>query len=156
MIDEDIADRDHVVRDEHAGRAAWIGRPRRVDLVEPHPYLVGKRGGLERVLEALDVKALAPDRAQAVVERVEVGTPRHRVCGEARFGRGLMERTYLRVPSAPFAPSSSAMRSSWLYFALRSLRHGAPVLIWPQFVATAMSAIVESSVSPERCERIAR
>ena len=63
---------------------------------------------------------------------------------------------YLRVPSAPFAPSSSAMRSSWLYFALRSLRHGAPVLIWPQFVATAMSAIVESSVSPERCERIAR
>ena len=44
------------------------------------------------------------------------------------------------------------MRSSWLYFATRSVRDGAPVLIWPAFVATARSAIVVSSVSPERCE----
>ena len=44
------------------------------------------------------------------------------------------------------------MRSSWLYLATRSERHGAPVLIWPALVATAMSAIVASSVSPERCE----
>ena len=44
------------------------------------------------------------------------------------------------------------MRSSWLYFATRSVRDSAPVLIWPAFVATAMSAIVASSVSPERCE----
>ena len=44
------------------------------------------------------------------------------------------------------------MRSSWLYFATRSERAGAPVLIWPAFVATARSAIVVSSVSPERCE----
>ena len=29
---------------------------------------------------------------------------------------------------------------------------GAPVLIWPAFVATARSAIVVSSVSPERCD----
>ena len=42
------------------------------------------------------------------------------------------------------------MRSSWLYFATRSERDGAPVLIWPQPVATARSAIVVSSVSPER------
>ena len=42
------------------------------------------------------------------------------------------------------------MRSSWLYFATRSERAGAPVLIWPQLVATARSAIVVSSVSPER------
>ena len=28
---------------------------------------------------------------------------------------------------------------------------GQPVLIWPQLVATAISAMVESSVSPERC-----
>jgi hypothetical protein len=27
-----------------------------------------------------------------------------------------------------------------------------PVLIWPQFVATAISAMVASSVSPERCD----
>src|SRR5207247_5944897 len=50
---------------------------------------------------------------------------------------------------------SSSMRSSWLYLATRSDRAGAPVLICPQLVATAMSAMVASSVSPERCERIA-
>src|SRR5580765_1198571 len=50
------------------------------------------------------------------------------------------------------SPSSSSIRSSWLYFATRSLREGAPVLIWPQPVATARSAIVVSSVSPERCD----
>ena len=32
---------------------------------------------------------------------------------------------------AAAGPSSSSMRSSWLYFATRSLRAGAPVLIWP-------------------------
>ena len=37
-----------------------------------------------------------------------------------------------------------------MYFATRSDRAGAPVLIWPQLVATARSAIVVSSVSPER------
>ena len=47
------------------------------------------------------------------------------------------------------------MRSSWLYFATRSLRAGAPVLIRPASVATARSAMVVSSVSPERWERIA-
>src|SRR5262249_54246764 len=50
------------------------------------------------------------------------------------------------------SPRISSMRSSWLYLAIRSLREAEPVLIWPQFVATARSAIVVSSVSPERCE----
>ena len=54
----------------------------------------------------------------------------------------------------PRSPSWSSIRSSWLYFAVRSERAGAPVLIWPLFVATAMSAIVASSVSPDRCEMI--
>ena len=44
------------------------------------------------------------------------------------------------------------MRSSRLYLATRSDRAGAPVLIWPQPVATARSAMVVSSVSPERCD----
>ena len=44
------------------------------------------------------------------------------------------------------------MRSSWLYLAMRSERDSEPVLIWPALVPTAMSAMVESSVSPERCE----
>ena len=44
------------------------------------------------------------------------------------------------------------MRSSWLYLAVRSERLAEPVLIWPAHVATARSAIVVSSVSPERWE----
>ena len=48
-------------------------------------------------------------------------------------------------------PSSSSMRSSRLYFAARSERAGAPALMKRQPVATARSAIVVSSVSPERC-----
>ena len=42
------------------------------------------------------------------------------------------------------------MRSSWLYLATRSLRAGAPVLICPLPTATARSAMVVSSVSPDR------
>src|SRR3569832_2551004 len=42
------------------------------------------------------------------------------------------------------------MRISWLYLAMRSERLSEPVLICPQLQATARSAIVESSVSPER------
>ena len=42
-----------------------------------------------------------------------------------------------------------------LYLAIRSVRESEPVLICPAFVATAMSAIVESSVSPERCDTTA-
>ena len=34
------------------------------------------------------------------------------------------------------------MRMSWLYFAVRSERESEPVLIWPQLVATARSAMV--------------
>ncbi len=49
-------------------------------------------------------------------------------------------------------PSSSSMRRSWLYFAVRSERASEPVLICPQLVATARSAMVASSVSPERCD----
>ena len=50
------------------------------------------------------------------------------------------------------APSSSAMRSRRLYLAVRSPRLIEPVLICPAPVATARSAMVVSSVSPERCE----
>ena len=49
-------------------------------------------------------------------------------------------------------PSSSSIRSSWLYFAMRSVREAEPVLICPAPVATARSAIKVSSVSPLRCE----
>mmetsp|Transcript_53569 Transcript_53569/g.125392 ORF Transcript_53569/g.125392 Transcript_53569/m.125392 type:complete len:229 (-) Transcript_53569:274-960(-) len=49
-------------------------------------------------------------------------------------------------------PSSSSMRSSWLYFESRSLLHGAPVLISPVRRPTTKSAMKESSVSPDLCE----
>ena len=47
-------------------------------------------------------------------------------------------------------PSCSSIRRSWLYLAIRSERLMLPVLICPQLVATAMSAMVVSSVSPDR------
>ena len=59
-----------------------------------------------------------------------------------------------RPANVAAAPSSSSMRSSWLYLQTRSVRLAEPVLIWPAAVPTARSAIVESSVSPERCEMI--
>src|SRR5215207_3436986 len=57
-----------------------------------------------------------------------------------------------RPRKAAASSRSSSMRSSRLYLATRSERAGAPALIWPQLVATARSAIVVSSVSPERCD----
>ena len=62
----------------------------------------------------------------------------------------------LRPAYLPALPSASSMRSSWLYFATRSVRLAEPVLICPALVATARSAMVASSVSPERCEMIVR
>ena len=56
----------------------------------------------------------------------------------------------LHAGYSAMSPNSSSMRSSWLYLATRSVRLGAPVLIWPALRATAMSAMVASSVSPER------
>ena len=39
-----------------------------------------------------------------------------------------------------------------MYLAIRSDRHNEPVLIWVAAVQTLRSAIVVSSVSPERCD----
>src|SRR5215207_5877941 len=74
-----------------------------------------------------------------------------------RGGRGIshQERNTERPGNSASAPSASSMRRSWLYFATRSERDGAPVLIWPHPVATARSAIVTSSVSTERCDMTA-
>ena len=49
-------------------------------------------------------------------------------------------------------PSSSSILINWLYFAIRSDLDKDPVLICPALTATAKSAIVVSSVSPERCD----
>src|SRR5699024_5142912 len=52
-------------------------------------------------------------------------------------------------------PSSASIRSKRLYLAKRSERDSDPVLICVAGVATARSAIVASSVSPERWETTA-
>lgn len=68
----------------------------------------------------------------------------------------LVGKTFIRLllspqsPKTACAPNSSSIRSSWLYFAIRSEREREPVLICPQFKATERSAIKASSVSPER------
>src|SRR5918993_3400253 len=63
-------------------------------------------------------------------------------------------RTAFFPANVPLLPRASSIRSSWLYLAVRSLRLAEPVLIWPALVATARSAMVASSVSPDRCEMI--
>src|ERR1035437_5945583 len=76
---------------------------------------------------------------------------------DERAARPLLSRHHpmpYTEPPGNFAvsPRSLSMRSSWLYFATRSVRLALPVLIWPEFVATARSAMNVSSVSPLRCE----
>ena len=67
-----------------------------------------------------------------------------------KFG-SLTRSHYLIVPPyTALAPRISSIRSNWLYLAMRSERLAEPVLIWPVPRATARSAIVVSSVSPER------
>ena len=69
---------------------------------------------------------------------------------KGRLGANALLGVSLAVAKAADSPRSSSMRSSWLNLATRSDRAGAPALICPQLVATARSAIVVSSVSPER------
>ena len=69
-----------------------------------------------------------------------------RPCGHQDFPRLVA----LAPGYVALAPSSSAILISRLYFALRSDRLSDPVLICPVPVATTRSAIVVSSVSPER------
>ena len=55
-----------------------------------------------------------------------------------------------QIPYFAPIPSAFSMRRRRLYLATRSLRQGAPVLIYGALVPTARSAMVVSSVSPER------
>ena len=59
-------------------------------------------------------------------------------------------------PARAREPRSSSIRNSRLYLASRSERATEPILIWPAAVATARSAIVVSSVSPDRAETTVR
>src|SRR5262249_13974166 len=117
------------------------------------PPLVGDVNDSGRVSGHHDVRPEIPTGPCAAsfagcVPRVmahpaKVGKGRERIRSGSAFGRHLS-------PKTAAGPSSSSMRRSWLYLATRSDREALPVLICPAFVATAMSAIVASSVSPER------
>src|SRR5919109_2576043 len=93
----------------------------------------------------------AHDRADAIHRERAHHDQQRGTADEAAVHRAVRE--YRLRPGHDAAwPSSSSIRSSWLYFAVRSLRASDPVLIWPAFTATARSATNVSSVSPERCE----
>src|SRR2546425_12768603 len=74
-------------------------------------------------------------------------------------GPGLHAPAFLSKTAPPRyrapPPSSSSIRSNRLYLAVRSVRDSEPVLIWPVFRPTAKSAIVTSSVSPDRWDTTA-
>lgn len=74
------------------------------------------------------------------------------VTGPAGSGKSTTLACLIDRSSFLFYTRFSVIRSSWLYFAVRSPLQGAPVLIQPALTATARSAINASSVSPERCE----
>jgi len=66
---------------------------------------------------------------------------------------------YIPIPEKAFRPAYlifdpiiSSILNNWLYFAVLSDLDIEPVLICIAFFATAISAIIVSSVSPERCE----
>ena len=76
----------------------------------------------------------------------------HRSNRPARSNR-IPRRPHIRHSRPPYwasSPSSSSIRSNWLYLQTRSVRLAEPVLICPVASATERSAIVVSSVSPER------
>src|SRR6185503_21285767 len=83
-----------------------------------------------RLRRAVALELVALDANPDVPHRANISSPRKRAA----------------------SPRISSIRRSWLYFAMRSVREADPVLICPAFVATARSAMVVSSVSPERCE----
>ena len=98
-----------------------------------------------------------PDSPAAVGRLGSAGSMRGTAfCGSARAMPGLSDScpTVPAVAQGKLAdsPRSSSILRSWLYLATRSERAGAPALICPALTATARSAIVVSSVSPERCE----
>src|SRR5947208_146356 len=156
--ERDLARHDHA--EALPGQALQVGR-----VVEPlnalGQALVLMLEQLGLALELADLGAVGEQLPEREQHRDEERRDHHPQDRRARGEHGapcdgVADRAHVRLRSesppayrAP-SPSSSSIRSSWLYLAVRSPREGAPVLICPAFVATARSAIVVSSVSPER------
>ena len=122
-------------RTREVGKARTPGvraRPGGLATVEIRPSLMG-------------VSSSQPDRVAAVLTRL----------GLAAAARGGARRLHGGSSQGPSTAERSRLTElGFQAHELVVLRHdrcaGAPVLIWPQFVATAKSAIVVSSVSPLR------
>ena len=132
----------HLALGQPDGRARGVDQ--RVREIAQQPVVGGLARGGDRI--AFDGRRKAPAIENRQDQRFRSRACRHLACAEclacpANLRGGRRAR--------------SSMRSSWLYFAMRSVRLAEPVLIWPAPVATARSAINGSSVSPERCETTA-
>lgn len=133
-----------------------LQRERQDHLPQPHTSRKGtvSQRGQALVQLHLGQRHTAFKRAASRMISTVLGTvmPVMGVCS----GEGASFLSILRqcLPYRAESPSSSSMRSRRLYFATRSLRQGAPVLIYMAFIPTAISESVGSSVSPERWEGI--
>src|SRR5712692_1347881 len=130
-----------------AGRGAPLPDP----LDQPHV-------AEQRVEQERDGEEPEEDQERPAPEMSAVGAGgRSRGSGRRGHRAGLLPappRARTAPPGKRARPaSSSSILRSRLYFATRSPRDGAPVLICPRFRATERSAMKVSSVSPERCDR---
>ena len=110
-------------------------------------FVTGVLGGGASALAAIEGVADALTGVTKLAGGPLAADPRRR----GRLARG----GYLGTAIATAAiGATTAIWTSRLYLAIRSPRAGAPVLSWPQPVATARSAMKVSGVSPERWDTI--
>ena len=104
-------------------------RAARVEVARLHVEIVRGRPDEE------GARAPGPLRTASAIRKLDV-VQADPSSHPSRVRRGARRPASCGRPSAPGTrrrrPSSSSIRSSWLYFATRSERDGAPVLIWPQ------------------------
>src|SRR5215831_497191 len=139
--------------------------PEQVELVEREPERADcaleerRKRDVEHVAAVLQQPPGRLGFFAAAFRQVDVGPPGESiflvprafaVAEQNQFDHRASARIADRPANVAAAPSSSSIRSSWLYLQTRSVRLAEPVLICPAAVPTARSAIVESSVSPER------
>src|SRR4029077_18999112 len=114
---------------------------------------LGAEGG-DLPLHSLDLALHLPHPGEALAAEGQRGQRRRAEGDEDQPAAAHWPRLRKTARPAQTAavPSSSSMRSSWLYLAVRSPRASEPVLIWPALTPTERSATKASSVSPDRWE----
>jgi AcrR family transcriptional regulator len=133
---------------------AWMSavqRPIAPDTGTLHGDLTAMLAALvDNPLAGADVQRVYPQMVAAAKVNPDVAVAYRAFIAERRRPMravsALRPRKLLR-PTRPAAPRCAAAGCTWRRGRLRA---GAPVLIWPQLVATARSAMVASSVSPLR------